>query len=183
MLQELMEQLLYLILGHGGSWTGCANGKYGLVEKDLTLKIANYLKEQLDKYYDVKVILTHDGVNFPGNDAGDLGLRAMIARENNADLYVSLHINDNKDTSMNGANVYVTSRTELPKYKAGMTNLGNKILNNLSKLGIKNNGVINNMLCNDKEPKYQYYDGSQADYYGDIRHSMKGIAEDVRTRF
>lgn len=98
----------------------------------------------------------------------------MVARNNNADLYVSLHINDNKDKSEQGANVFVTSRTELPKYKEGMTILGNKILKNLNRLGIENDGVINNMLCNDHEPKYQYYDGSQADYYADIRHAMKG---------
>ena len=101
----------------------------------------------------------------------------MIARNNKADLYVSLHINDATDRNANGANVFVTSRTELPKYKAGMTTLGNKILNNLSKLGIRNAGVINNKLCNDRVPKYQYYDGSQADYYGDIRHAMKGDSE------
>lgn len=98
----------------------------------------------------------------------------MIARNNNADLYVSLHINDNIDTSRNGASVFVTSRTELPKYKEGMTILGNKILDNLNKLGIEKEGVFNDVLCNDKEPRYQYYDGSQADYYGDIRHAMRG---------
>ncbi len=160
--------------GHGGSWTGCANGKKGLVEKDITLKIANYLKQELNKYYGVNIILTHDGVNFPNNDAGDLAARAMIARNNNADLYVSLHINDEASHTATGANVFVTSRTELYKYKEGMTLLGNKILNNLNKIGIKNNGVINDKLCNDHEPTYQYYDGSQADYYGDIRHAMKG---------
>ena len=113
-------------------------------------------------------------MNFPNNDPSDLAARAMVARNNNADLYVSIHINDNANTSVNGANVYVTSRTELPKYKEGMTNLGNKILNNISKLGIRNDGVISDKLCNDHEPKYQYYDGSQADYYADIRHAMRG---------
>ncbi len=98
----------------------------------------------------------------------------MVARNNNADLYVSLHINDEASRTATGANVFVTSRTELYKYKEGMTLLGNKILNNLNKLGIKNNGVINDKLCNDREPKYQYYDGSQADYYADIRHAMRG---------
>lgn len=102
----------------------------------------------------------------------------MVARNNNADLYVSLHINDMINTNVNGANVYVTNRTELPKYKEKMTVLGNKILNNLNKIGIKNNGVINDKLCNDREPKYQYYDGSQADYYADIRCAMKGDTED-----
>lgn len=144
------------------------------MEKDVTFKIANYLKQELTKYYNVNVILTHDGVNFPKNDPSDLAARAMIARNNNADLYVSLHINDNTDTNRNGASVFVTSRTELPKYKEGMTILGNKILDNLNKLGLEKEGLYNNELCKDKEPKYQYYDGSQADYYADIRHAMRG---------
>lgn len=115
--------------GHGGEWTGCANGRYGIVEKNVTLKLANYLKDWLDDYYGVNLILTHDGINFPNNKADDLAARAMIARNNNADLYVSLHINDEASHTATGANVFVTSRTELYKYKEGMTILGNKILN------------------------------------------------------
>ena len=160
--------------GHGGSDPGCINAEKGLAEKNIVLSIANYLKDYLNQFYNVKVILTHDGVNFPGNDT--LADRAMIARNNNADLYVSLHINSLADKSVNGANVYVTNRTELYKYKEGMTLLGNKILKNLSDLGIKNNGVINNKMCRntDEDPKYKYYDGKNADYYGDIRYAMKG---------
>ena len=145
-----------------------------MVEKDIVLKIANYLKQYLSEYYNVNVILAHDGFNVP--EVNSMATRAMIARNNNADLYVSLHINDISDKSVNGANVFVTSRTELYKYKEGMTILGNKILNNLSNLGIKNNGVINNKICSntDNDPKYKYYDGKNADYYGDIRFAMKG---------
>lgn len=150
------------------------NREKGLIEKNIALKIANYLQDYLNQYYNVKVILTHDGTNFPGDDT--LSDRAMVARRNNADLYVSLHINDISNKSVNGANVYVTNRTELYKYKEGMTLLGNKILNNLNSLGIKNNGVINDKMCRntDNDPKYKYYDGKNADYYGDIRYAMKG---------
>ena len=161
--------------GHGGRDSGAINNSVQIMEKDLNLKISNYLRDYLNQYYNVKIIMTHDGINFPNNNEDDLAARAMVARNNNADLYVSVHVNSiNNNSSINGANVYVTSRTELPKYKEGMTILGNKILNNLAKLGIKNQGVINNKLCNDREPKYQYYDGSQADYYADIRCAMKG---------
>ena len=171
--------------GHGGEWTGCANGEKKLVEKDITLKIARYLQTQLNGYYDVKVILTHDGVTFPKNDAGDLAARAMIARNNNADLYVSLHIDDCANTEVQGASVYTTSRTELPKYKEEMRMLAGKVLKNLNNLGIKtsNLGIVSDKLCNDHEPKFQYYDGSQADYYGDIRYCMKGDTDGLGTDF
>lgn len=171
--------------GHGGEWTGCANGAKNIVEKDITLKIARNIKTELDKYYDVKVILTHDGVNFPNNDAGDLAARAMIARNNGAELYVSLHIDDCNDTSVQGASVYTTSRTELPKYRDGMRTLAGKILRNLNNLGISTSplGIVSNRLCNDHEPKFQYYDGSQADYYGDIRYCMKGDTDGLGQNF
>ena len=165
--------------GHGGSYTGCTNNEKGLVEKDVTLKIAKFLKQELDKYYDVNVILTHDGITFPNNDPGDLAARAMIAINNKADLYVSLHIDDNNDTSIQGATMYITSRTELPKYKAGMTTLAGLILSNLNNIGIQTSplGIVSNRYCNDRVPKFQYYDGSQADYYGDIRYAMKGDSD------
>ena len=171
--------------GHGAEWTGCTNDEKNLVEKDITLKIAKYLEEELNKYYGVKVILTHDGVKFPNNDAGDLAARAMIARKNNADLYVSLHIDDHADKSVQGATVYTTSREELPKYKAGMGKLATLILKNLNSLGIKTSslGIVNDKLCNDHEPQFQYYDGSQADYYGDIRYCMKGDTKELGPNF
>ena len=51
------------------------------------------------------------------------------------------------------------------------------ILNQLSSLGIKNNGV-KTRLCNDVGPKWEYSDGSRADYYAVIRYPMKGAGED-----
>lgn len=160
--------------GHGGRDTGCIGRVNGFFEKDITLKIARYLEEELLKYYDVKIILTHDGINFPKNDPGDLAARAMIARNNKADLYVSLHINDFSDYSKNGASVYVTSRTELPKYKEGMTRLANMILDRLCALGLNRENVYNNKLTTINKPAYYYYDGTKGDYYADIRHAMRG---------
>lgn len=141
------------------------------------------MKEELNKYYNVNVLLTHNGAGLVEDTGEDLAARAMVARNNNAELYVSIHINDESSHTATGANVFATSRTELYKYKEGMTLLGNKILNNLNKLGIKNNGVINDKLCNDHEPRFQYYDGSQADYYADIRHAMKGDTYDLGPNF
>lgn len=166
---------IVLNAGHGGKDTGAINYAYNIYEKNLTLKISKYLETELKKYYNVKVIQTHDGVNFPKNDYNDLAARAMVARNNNADLYVSLHINSNNSSSVNGADVYVTYRKELPKYNEGMTNLGNKILDNLTTLGITKNKVRTRLCIDDSpDPKYRYYDKKLADYYGDIRYAMKG---------
>lgn len=180
------EVVIVLNPGHGGEYTGCTNSEKGLVEKNLTLKIGNYLKEYLSQYENVKIIMTHDGVTFPKDDAGDLNARCMVARNNNADLYVSLHIDDAEDKSLNGSTVYCTYKDELPKYYEGMNKLGNLVLNNLKELGLNSNGV-KTRKCNDKVPKYQYIttyidsEGNvvhdQADYYNDIRGCMKGDSE------
>lgn len=167
---------IVLNAGHGGTETGAMNKAKGLVEKNINLKISQYLEEELNKYYNVKIIQTHDGVNFPNNNCSDLAARAMIARKNNAELYVSLHINDSPDhINRSGSAVFITSRKELPKYNAGMKILGNKILENLKKLGIKIDEGVRTRLCsNTNQKQYKYYDGSYADYYGDIRYAMRG---------
>ena len=189
---ENKQTVIVLNPGHGGTATGCANSSKGLVEKDVVLKIAYYLKDYLLQYRDVKVILTHDGKNFPNNNTEDLDARCMIARNNNADLYVSLHIDDVLDRTRNGATIYCTYRKDLDKYYNGMNKLGNLILNNLGKLGIASNGV-KTPLCNDRVPRYQYItthvDESgntvhdQADYYNDIRACMKGAGDGYGTDF
>lgn len=165
--------------GHGGSMPGSVNREIGLIEKDLTLQVARYLRDFLNQYDGVEVIMTHDG-NLPNNYELELPARGMVARNNKADLLLSLHFNattENAVKEINGAEVFVTANKLLPKYNEQSTFLGNKILNNLSNLGIKNRGVTTR-LCNDQGPKWEYSDGSKADYYAVIRYPMKGDGED-----
>ena len=157
--------------GHGGTDSGAIEN--GIYEKDVNLKIANYLKEYLQQYNNVNVIMTHNG--FSGYDF-TIFERAMVARNNNADLLVSLHINSSSSNNVSGSEVYVTNNTSCAKYKQETTKLGNKILNNLSKLGIKNNGVKIRLIPTDTSDVYS--DGTRADYYGIIRYAMRGTMID-----
>lgn len=163
--------------GHGGYETGAVNYNDGIIEKDITLKTSRYLKEYFEDYYGVQVIMTHNGLN---NDQEMSVLdRGMCARNNNADLLLCLHFNSGGSNGSNwhGAEVYVTDNTSCYKYNKESTEIGNLILNNLSKLGIYNRGV-KTRLCNDVGPKWEYSDGTKADYYGIIRYAMKGDSED-----
>ena len=73
--------------GHGGPDSG-AVGKGGLVEKEVTLDIANRLRELLKKEKGLRVILTREtDVMVP------LEERAQIANTNGADLFISIHTN------------------------------------------------------------------------------------------
>lgn len=97
-------------------------------------------------------------------DAIDREDRAEIMKGYNANLAISIHIDSSTNTSRTGATAYVTA---LPKYHSSTKQLANLLLNNLSKLGIKNNGVrIRGTESNDG----YYYDGTPLDYYGIIRH-------------
>ena len=92
--------------GHGGSDPGASSDDGSTNEKDITLKIAKYLRDYLKQYVDVNVLLTHEG-----NINGEYSIfdRAIFARNNNADLLVSLHINsyDNNSSPVNGAEIYM----------------------------------------------------------------------------
>ena len=163
--------------GHGGYESGAVNYSDNILEKDINLTTARYLRDFLNNYYGVKVIMTHDGL--PSNQEMEIVDRSMVARNNNADLLLCLHYNAaGTDTDeANGAEIYVTSRTEQYKYKQEATEIGELILKNLSNIGIRRRGIFNR-FCQDEGEKWQYYDGSQADYYGIIRYAMKGPGED-----
>ena len=97
--------------GHGGIETG-AIASNGTLEKDMNLKIAKYLKEYLSKY-DLNMYLTHEGYT----NTYSIFDRAIFARSKNPDLLISIHLNDSAAAEYpNGAEVYVTSDTSLPKY-------------------------------------------------------------------
>ena len=170
------EIILVIDPGHGGKMSGAINEEYGIVEREVTLKIARYLRDYLNEYEGIQVIMTHDGL--PGDYELELPARGMVARNNNANMMISLHINASETIrAKEGAEVYVTANRLLPKYNEESTKFGNLVLEELSKLGIKNRGVMTR-LCGDTGPKWQYSDGSVADYYAVIRYPMKGDGDD-----
>ena len=159
-----------------GHETGAINYSDGIMEKDINLKTARYLRDYLQDYYGVEIIMTHDGLD--SNTEMSIVDRGMVARNNNADLLLCLHYNAaSAGNSWNGAEVYVTANKSCYKYNQESTEIGNLILRNLSNLGLYNRGV-KTRLCQDTGPKWEYSDGSKADYYGIIRYAMKGNAED-----
>ena len=156
--------------GHGGVDRGASSddGSY-TAERDVNLKMAKYLRDYLNNYENVKVILTHEGF-----DSGELSVfdRAIIARNNSADLFVSLHNNSYDENPQEGAEVFVSANTSLPKYNEQTTILAEKVLENLGKLGIESRGVKTRLIPTDETDVYS--DGTRADYYGIIRYAMRG---------
>lgn len=89
--------------GHGGKDPG-AVGKNGLQEKDITLKLGRMLREKLMNEAGAKIIMTREtDVFIP------LEERTAIANSQDADLFVSLHINASPKRTATGVETYILS--------------------------------------------------------------------------
>jgi len=89
--------------GHGGKDPG-AIGRRGTKEKDITLKIALYLRELAERDDDIEVILTRTkDIYLP------LSTRIEIAQAYNPGIFVSLHCNAARSYRLHGVEVYILS--------------------------------------------------------------------------
>lgn len=89
--------------GHGGIDNG-AISRDGTHEKDINLQMALALRDALASRPNVTVVLTRsDDTYIPLNE------RAEIGRRNKADLFISLHADSIRYSSLRGATVYTLS--------------------------------------------------------------------------
>ena len=97
--------------GHGGKDAGAVSRDKKTYEKNLVLDIAKRFGQKIqEKYPDVKVIYTRSSdVYVTLND------RAAIANRNNADLFISVHVNANNSSSVHGASVHILGQSRDPK--------------------------------------------------------------------
>ncbi len=89
--------------GHGGI-DGGAEGPGGTVEKDVTLQFATELRDQLRKDGRYQVFMTREGDEFLRLDD-----RVRIARQHDADLFLSIHADTIRLKGIRGATVYTVS--------------------------------------------------------------------------
>lgn len=90
--------------GHGGHDPGAINARTGQREKDLTLAIAEAMRDELLKSGRVRVALTRDDDRFLV-----LQERYGVARKLNADLFISVHADSADNEEARGATVYTLS--------------------------------------------------------------------------
>lgn len=155
--------------GHGGSDSG-ANA-FGRKESDLTLKIAQYCKEELAKY-DVNVVMTRTTDTRLSEEAAmDLKNRVEVAKKAGASYFISIHINSAANSAAKGAEVYYPNTSGNKNLSSNGQNLAKAIQSQLASLGLYDRGIkIRN-----------YTDGttssnpnsSDQDYYGVIRYAKQ----------
>jgi N-acetylmuramoyl-L-alanine amidase len=86
--------------GHGGIDPG-ALGAMGTKEKDITLDVALRLKNRLSRIGTYNVLLTRDS-----DRTLPLSKRVQFAKDNKADLFISLHVNALPNQSVNAIETY-----------------------------------------------------------------------------
>jgi N-acetylmuramoyl-L-alanine amidase len=142
--------------GHGGHDPGCVSrdGK-NVKEKDIVLSVGLKLRKYLNEGYpDMKVVMTRETDTFI-----ELGERAAIANRNDANLFISIHINsvdpkkNSKWAGVSGFSVHTLgqSRTGRDLYSSNMD------------LCRRENSVI--LLESDHDTKYQGFNPDDPESY------------------
>ena len=149
--------------GHGGKDPGALGGKGKSVhEKHIVLAVAKKLGEKIKAQYpDVKVIYTRSNDTFIG-----LHERAMVARRNNADLFISIHCNGSSSTEARGSSVHILGQNSNNK-----KNKTDYFERNMS-VAQRENSVI--VLEEDYQTKYQTFDPNSPESY--ISHQLQWMA-------
>lgn len=108
--------------GHGGYDVGANRGT--LYEKDITLKTAEAIAESLDKE-NIKAVLTRTtDTELDDDKTTDLTMRAQFSAKNKAKYFVSIHVNDYKEsTDVSGFEVH----TRNDESKGIATSIGNHL--------------------------------------------------------
>lgn len=136
--------------GHGGKDPGSVSKDKKTYEKNVVLDISKRFGQKIkEKYPDVNVVYTRStDVYVTLND------RAAIANKNNADLFISIHINANDSPSVHGASVHILGQSRDPKRDlyAGKMNVSRR-----------ENSVI--LLEDDYTTDYQGFDPSSPESF------------------
>lgn len=118
--------------GHGGI-DGGSQGKSGVYERDLNLKVTNKIEKLLNTM-NIDVVQTRRteeglyGVFASGFKKRDMKARQKIIEDAKPDLVVSVHMNFYTNTSARGAQVFYKPNSEISK----------KLANNMQQLFVKN---------------------------------------------
>lgn len=126
--------------GHGGDDAGSISPS-GLKEKDINLKIALLVRENLERL-GAKVIMTRStdaDVAPPGSDdETELGARVKVANDANADIFISIHANSWTSSLKYGHEDYYYQGAGKPS-----KNLAGSVYNEVvNQMKLKGNGVL-----------------------------------------
>ncbi|MDB5429195.1 MAG: N-acetylmuramoyl-L-alanine amidase [Caulobacter sp.] len=97
-----LKKVIVIDAGHGGHDPGASGAR--TFEKDVTLAAAKALKVRLERTGRYRVVLTRETDTFV-----PLESRVQIARQANADLFISLHADSGPNADTHGVSAYTLS--------------------------------------------------------------------------
>ena len=148
--------------GHGGKDPGALGKNRSINEKHIVLSVSKLLGKKIKAAYpDVKVIYTRSDDTFLG-----LHERAMVARRNNADLFISIHCNGSASAEAKGSSVHILGQSS-----NNSKNKTDYFERNMS-TAQRENAVI--VLEDDYKTKYQSFDPNSPESY--ISHQLQWMA-------
>nr|WP_246347278.1 N-acetylmuramoyl-L-alanine amidase [Desulfurispira natronophila] len=126
--------------GHGGRDPG-AVGHRGLKEKDVVLDVSRRAAEYLRRNSDLNVLLTREKDEFLPLEA-----RTAFANTHRADLFVSVHTNAFRDSSVHGIETYYLNITSDPRAMEVAARENSISQRNVSDL----QNILNDLMMNSK---------------------------------
>lgn len=117
----ITNKTIVIDAGHGGFDAGASDN--GILEKDINLKVAGFLKEYIEQSGGIAVMTRIDDTSTldenrkDGSSAkqSDLSRRRDMPAEYEADLFVSIHMNKFPQTQYHGAQVFYAAKPEESK--------------------------------------------------------------------
>ena len=151
--KELGLKTVVIDPGHGGKDPGALGQTSSTHEKHIVLAVSKLLGEKIKEAYPgVKVIYTRSTDKFIG-----LHDRAMVARNNNADLFISIHCNSSGSKSAYGSSVHILGQRSDKK-----SNTTDYFERNMS-VAQRENEVI--VMEEGYETKYTHFDPNTPEAY------------------
>lgn len=148
--------------GHGGKDPGALGKTKNMHEKHIVLSVSKLLGQKIKAAYpEVKVIYTREGDTFLG-----LHERAMVARRNNADLFISIHCNGFANADAKGTAVHILGQRSDRK-----ENKTDYFERNMTTAQRENSVII---LEDDYKTKYKSFDPNSPESY--ISHQLQWMA-------
>lgn len=118
--QEAKKPVIVIDAGHGGKDVGAIGGS-GTREKVVTLQYAQSLRETLAASGRYRVVMTRDDDTYLF-----LHDRVKIARDNKADVFISIHADSNPRADAKGFSIYTVSETASDAEAAALAARENK---------------------------------------------------------
>lgn len=123
--KKLKGRTIEIDPGHGGNQPGAGSGT-GVFESDITYKIAKQLKNYLEDA-GATVIFSRDN----SDSVPEIEERRINAMKNDADMFISIHLDSSDSKSVHGSSVYYYKNYSAPLAKAISKNLPKTLKNDV----------------------------------------------------